>query len=124
MNVESSYLMCLNPECSSNYEMEIESSYELESIINIRLSITDSTGTLENCLLHHQVATKILKEVNYFQNMSLNQRTELKWKYLFTNCMIKLVVTEAHPNEKLTILVVDIENEGPISKFISCVPIY
>jgi len=64
MNVESSYLMCLNPECSSNYEMEIESSYELESIINIRLSITDSTGTLENCLLHHQVATKILKEVS------------------------------------------------------------
>ncbi|KAF0697037.1 protein hold'em [Aphis craccivora] len=56
--------------------------------------------------------------------MSLNQRTELKWKYLFTNCMIKLVVTEARLNEKLTILIVDIENEGPISKFISRVPIY
>lgn len=56
--------------------------------------------------------------------MSLNQRTELKWKYLFSNCMIKLVVTEAYPDEKLTILVVDIENEGPISKFISCIPIY
>ncbi|KAF0748429.1 meiosis-specific with OB domain-containing protein, partial [Aphis craccivora] len=88
MNVESSYLMCLNPDCSSNFKMEIE-SYELESIINIRLSITDSTGTLENCILHHQAANKIFKEVNYFQNMSLNQRTELKWKYLFTNCMIK-----------------------------------
>lgn len=56
--------------------------------------------------------------------MSFNQRTELKWKYLFTNCMIKLVVTEAHLNEKLTILIVDIENEGPISKFVSRVPIY
>lgn len=55
--------------------------------------------------------------------MSLNQKTELKWKYLFTNCMIKLMVT-AHSDEKLTILVVDIENEGPISKFISCIPIY
>lgn len=63
MNVESSYLMCLNPDCSSNFEMEIE-SYELESIINIRLSITDSTGTLENCILHHQAANKILKEVS------------------------------------------------------------
>ncbi|KAF0705308.1 Uncharacterized protein FWK35_00037539, partial [Aphis craccivora] len=61
MNVESSYLMCLNPDCSSNFEMEIE-SYELESIINIRLSITDSIGTLENCILHHQAANKILKE--------------------------------------------------------------
>jgi len=56
--------------------------------------------------------------------MSLNQRTKLKWKYLFTNCMIKLVVTEAHLDEKLAILVVDIENEGPMSKFISCIPIY
>jgi len=56
--------------------------------------------------------------------MSLNQKTELKWKYLFTNCMIKLVVTEARSDEKSTILVVDIENEGPISKFISCIPIY
>lgn len=66
----------------------------------------------------------IFNQVNNFQNMNLNQRTELKWKYLFTNCMIKLVVTEAHPDEKLTILVVDIENEGSISKYISCIPIY
>lgn len=45
-------------------------------------------------------------------------------KYLFTNCMIKLVMTEPHLNEKITMLIVDIENEGPISKFISRVPIY
>lgn len=63
MNVNSTYLMCLNPECTSNFEMETE-SYELESILNIQLSITDSTGTLENCILHHQVATKILNEVS------------------------------------------------------------
>jgi len=55
--------MCLNPECTSNFEMEI-GSHELETILNIRLSITDSTGTLENCILHHQVATKILNGVS------------------------------------------------------------
>jgi len=37
--------------------------------------------------------------------------------------MIKLEITETHYDEKLTILVKDIENEGLISKFIY-VPIY
>lgn len=63
-------------------------------------------------------------QVNNFQNMSLDQKTELKWKYLFTNCMIKLVVTKSHMNEKSSILVVDIDNDGPIFQFISRVPIY
>lgn len=56
--------------------------------------------------------------------MSLDQKTELKWKYLFTNCVIKLVVTKSHINEKSSILVVDIDNEGPIVQFISRIPIY
>jgi len=63
MYVNNTYLLCVNPECTSNFEKEI-GSYELETILNIRLSITDSTGTLENCILHHQVATKILNEVS------------------------------------------------------------
>lgn len=56
--------------------------------------------------------------------MSLDQKTELKWKYLFTNCVFKLVVTKVDPDKDSTILVVDIDNEGPISQYISCVPIY
>lgn len=56
--------------------------------------------------------------------MSLVQRTKLKWKYLFTNCVIKLIVTKTHTDEKSTIFVVDIDNEGPISQFISPTPIY
>lgn len=56
--------------------------------------------------------------------MSLDQKTELKWKYLFTNCAIKLVVTKPHLHEKSTILVVDIDNTGPIFQFISHIPIY
>jgi len=56
--------------------------------------------------------------------MSFDQKTELKWKYLFTNCAIKLVVTKGHSDEMSTIFVVDIDNEGPISQFISCIPIY
>lgn len=56
--------------------------------------------------------------------MSLDQRTELKWKYLFTNCAFKLVITNPQPEENSSILVVDIHNEGPISQFISCIPIY
>lgn len=63
MNVESTHLMCLNPECSSNIDMEIGSN-DLENILNIRLSITDSTGTLDNCILHHQAAIKISNEVS------------------------------------------------------------
>lgn len=54
----------------------------------------------------------------------MDQRTELKWKYLFTNCEIKLVVTKTYHEEKPIILVVDIINKGPILQFISCIPIY
>ncbi|XP_025425165.1 protein hold'em-like isoform X1 [Sipha flava] len=123
MYVENVHLMCINPECSMNLNMEVGSD-ELESILNIRLSLTDCTGTLENCILHHQAATKILSEINNFQNMNMDQKTELKWKYLFTNCKIKLVVTKTYQEEKPTILVVDIVNKGPILQFISCIPIY
>jgi len=63
MNVNSTYLMCLNLESTSKFEMETESC-ELESISNIRLSITDYTGTLKICILHHQVATKLKAEVS------------------------------------------------------------
>lgn len=56
--------------------------------------------------------------------MSLEQRTELKWKYLFFNCKIKLISTKTNPGEKITIIIVDICNEGPIHNFISHIPIY
>lgn len=56
--------------------------------------------------------------------MSLDQRTELKWKYLFTNCAIKMVVRNEKSDEKITIFVVDIDNEGPLFKFTSSIPIY
>jgi len=64
MYVESTHLICLNPNCPTNLKMEFGSD-ELESILNLRLSITDSTGTLENCIIHHQTATKILSKVSY-----------------------------------------------------------
>lgn len=63
MNVESTHLMCLNSNCPTNLKMEIGSD-ELESVLNIRLSLTDSSGTLENCIMHHQTATKILNKVS------------------------------------------------------------
>jgi len=56
--------------------------------------------------------------------MSSNQKTELKWKYLFTNCAIKIVLPKPEIYEKLTIVIVDINNTGPICQYISYVPIY
>lgn len=64
MDVESTQLICLNPECSVNLKMEMGSD-ELECELNIRISFTDSTGTLENCILHNQAATKILSGVSF-----------------------------------------------------------
>lgn len=64
MDVDSTHLICLNPKCPINLKMETGSD-ELECELNIRLSFTDSTGTLENCILHHQAATKILNGVSF-----------------------------------------------------------
>lgn len=67
MYVDNTHLICLNPECSIHFKMEIGSD-ELECELNIRLSLTDSTGTLENCILHNQAALKILSEVSFRVN--------------------------------------------------------
>jgi len=67
---------------------------------------------------------KIFYQIKNFQTMSLNQKTELKWKYLFTNCTIKIVLTKASTGKKLTVVIVDIENTGPICQYTSYVPIY
>lgn len=70
--------MCLNPECPSNLNMELGSN-NLESTLNIRLSLTDSTGSIENCILHHQAATKILSKVMKSRNDFINLNFQISF---------------------------------------------
>jgi len=66
-NIENSHLICPNELCPTHFKME-NGLDELESIFNIRVSLTDSTGTLDNCILHYKIATKMLNEVSYNEN--------------------------------------------------------
>lgn len=81
MYVDNAHLMCFNPQCPMNLRMEVGSD-ELESILNIRISLTDCTGTLENCILHHQAATKVLSEVS-------NNKTNTLGKFSYGLYQIK-----------------------------------
>lgn len=64
--VENTHFMCLNPECNAHFNMENRTN-ELESIINIKLSLTDISGTLDNCILHHKAASKMFIEVSIYE---------------------------------------------------------
>jgi len=70
MKLENTHLMCFNELCPTYCKME-NGLDALENILNIRLSLTDCTGTLDNCVLHYQTATKIFNEVSYNANIVL-----------------------------------------------------
>ncbi|XP_050438704.1 meiosis-specific with OB domain-containing protein [Adelges cooleyi] len=121
--VNNDFKTCLNFECISN--MPVGHGVEdLRCVLNIRMSLTDSSGTLENCQVSDHTATKLLGSVEDFLSMSSTQKTEIKWKYLFTNCAVKLVIPKYQPKKKLIISIVDIRNEGNIFQYISDMPLF
>lgn len=89
MKLKNTHLMCFNELCPTYCKMK-NGLDEFESILNIRLSLTDCTGTLDNCVLHHQTATKILNGVSCNENIILFLFNEI---VLNANCL----------NSKLTI---------------------
>ncbi|XP_050530368.1 meiosis-specific with OB domain-containing protein isoform X2 [Daktulosphaira vitifoliae] len=121
--VLNDYENCHNFECISN--MTLKYGVEnIQSVFNVLISLTDSTGTLENCQLTEIVATNILGSVEDYKKMDCLQKTDLKWKYLLTNCAVKLVIPKNQLDKKSIISVVSIRNEGNISQYVSEIPLF
>ncbi|CAG9858492.1 unnamed protein product [Phyllotreta striolata] len=81
---------CENAQCPTVYEGD---SALLEYNFDIRLNISDHTGTLMNCRLSGQAAEQALNcTAKEFSNLSDEEKEMLKWKYLFEKCAVNIVV--------------------------------
>ncbi|ESP04648.1 hypothetical protein LOTGIDRAFT_204952 [Lottia gigantea] len=85
---ESNYI-CLNTVCNGEDDNNmINDNYNLE--YNITLSISDHTATLDFTHLQPTVAEHMLGfPADQINHVSLDQLTQIKWKYLLERCKIK-----------------------------------
>ncbi|XP_072397661.1 meiosis-specific with OB domain-containing protein [Diabrotica undecimpunctata] len=81
---------CENSECSAIMEA---TPVEPEIQFDIRITLTDHTGSLKNCRFGGSVAEKALGcTAREFSNMSDDEKRILKWKYLLERCAIHIAV--------------------------------
>ncbi|KAJ8966403.1 hypothetical protein NQ317_009635 [Molorchus minor] len=81
---------CENAECPTVFEgMVVESDMNFD----IRIMLTDHTGTLTRCRFGSQAAEQALNcTPREFSNMSDDDKCKLKWKYLMERCAVRIAV--------------------------------
>nr|XP_022905749.1 meiosis-specific with OB domain-containing protein [Onthophagus taurus] len=111
--------LCENEECVSSRGIEM---VDLETTFDIRVNLSDHTGSINNCRLVGTTAEEILGcSVQKFINMSDHEKGELKWKYLLERCEIRIIVLcTKNANSKISIL--SCSRSSPID-FASNIPI-
>ncbi|KAK9884858.1 hypothetical protein WA026_009080 [Henosepilachna vigintioctopunctata] len=73
---------------------------EPEISFDIRVTISDHTGTLNDCRLSGKTAEMVLDcSIQEFLQMSDDDKARIKWKYLLERCAIRLIVFSAN-NQK------------------------
>jgi len=89
-------------------------------VFNIEVSFSDHTGTLNNCYLVKEYAEKILNcKVEDFKRLNIEEKGELKWKFLFEKCAIKIIVkrkTSYRLNFSVTIVDCQVTDFDEIAK--------
>ncbi|XP_055946742.1 meiosis-specific with OB domain-containing protein-like [Argiope bruennichi] len=82
---------CINGACEIGNGMKILPG---EEMYDIPLSIADNTGCINRCLLLGQVAQNFLGvSVQEFSRLSDDDKTNLKWNYLFERVTIEFKIT-------------------------------
>ncbi|XP_049858993.1 meiosis-specific with OB domain-containing protein isoform X2 [Schistocerca gregaria] len=82
--------ICINLECPVGSGAEIAAP---DTIFDIRMRLTDHTGSLENCRLTGTAAERVLNcTVNEFLAMKDDSRTALKWCLLMERCAARIMV--------------------------------
>ncbi|XP_046994040.1 meiosis-specific with OB domain-containing protein [Schistocerca americana] len=82
--------ICINLECPVGSGAEIAAP---DTVFDIRMRLTDHTGSLENCRLTGTAAERVLNcTVNEFLAMKDDSRTALKWCLLMERCAARIMV--------------------------------
>lgn len=60
---------------------------------NIAVDVTDHTGSLKSCRIGETLAESMLgHSLATFRTLSIQERGEIKWKWLLERCTLKMVV--------------------------------
>lgn len=92
MNFRSEF--CQNEDCvilRSDYLASGASSYV--DTFDVSVDLADHTGTLKWCRIGETLAENMLgHKLDMFRALSIQERGEIKWKWLLERCTLKLVV--------------------------------
>ncbi|KAJ1523014.1 hypothetical protein ONE63_002149 [Megalurothrips usitatus] len=84
---------CVNPECAVEQGSEM---FVPLRVFNIRINLSDHTGTLKNCRLTADAAELVLGcTAPQFDSMSSDQKILLKWNLLLEHCAARILVLKA-----------------------------
>ncbi|GFQ71240.1 meiosis-specific with OB domain-containing protein [Trichonephila clavata] len=93
MLLEKTDRKCINGSCEIGSGMK---NLPAEEMYDIPISISDNTGCIQRCLLLGQVAQNFLGlSVQDFLKMTEEDKTALKWNYLFERVIIQFKVTQS-----------------------------
>lgn len=81
---------CGNADCPSTFE-NVASDNDIS--FDIKIDLSDHTGTLLNCRLTGAAAEHVLEcTVDQFIKMTFDQKRQLKWKFLLERCAVRIMV--------------------------------
>ncbi|KAI4466186.1 aspartate aminotransferase [Holotrichia oblita] len=94
---------CENLECNLGGDLT-----ELDSKFDLRVSLSDHTGSLVNCRLTGTIAETVLDcTVAQFSRMTDTEKCHLKWKFLMERCVVR-------------VMVLCVPNTNPLCSVLSC----
>ncbi|XP_034240920.1 meiosis-specific with OB domain-containing protein [Thrips palmi] len=97
-SLSSSGNSCSNPECPVEQGIDI---FIPKRTFNIRISLSDHTGTLKNCRLTAEAAEAVLGcSVAQFDAMSHNQKSVLSCNFILERCAARVLVLKASKDRR------------------------
>lgn len=83
---------CTNDDCII-LQSDGVTEFGYDDIFDIGLSVSDHTGTLNNCRLVGSIAENLLGcSMADFKSYSTRSRGEIKWRWLLERCTLKLLI--------------------------------
>ncbi|KAK7593096.1 hypothetical protein V9T40_007848 [Parthenolecanium corni] len=119
--VDPSMELCLNANCQS---VGGDLAPLFDQVYDIRVTLTDHTGSLVNCRLNNEAAVRMIGcKASQFPAFSEIQKTSIKWKFLLKYCTAKVVVLPLSGKDTSIITVMSLDTVS-LSQYSSLVPLY
>ncbi|XP_071450719.1 meiosis-specific with OB domain-containing protein [Hetaerina americana] len=94
--------LCPNADCPVGSGLDFSKP---ETIFDIRVTLSDHTGSLPGCRLIDKNAEKVLGcSVTTFQHLTPTEKTSLKWRLLLERCAARILVLKASPQRRTPLI--------------------